>query len=442
MLRLAWPLALGEMGWMLMTIVDTIMVGRMHNSALAISATGLGGSVFYSLAIFAGGLLLGLDTLVSQAHGRNDTPDANHSLLQALYMVVVISPLTMLLVALGPAFLTRFGIAPNLVAQTASYLNALNWSVPPLLGYFALRRYLQAFNHVGIVMFGMLSANLINLAGNYILIYGHLGFPAMGVAGSGWSTVWARVYLLAVLIAALIYYARRDALHLTKSICAPDFARIMHLLRLGTPVAFQIFGEIGVFSAAAIFAGKLGPLPLSAHQVAINCAAFAYMVPLGVSSAAAVRVGQAIGRGQPQQARRAGHAAMLLGCGFMSLAAIVFLAAPYYCARIFTPDPAIIAASRPLLYICAAWAFFDGLQIVATGALRGIGNTRTPMLTNILIYWFLGLPLGVQLCFRFHLGVLGLWIGLCLALIIIGSALFVVWERNPQFALQKIPSSP
>jgi MATE family multidrug resistance protein len=430
------------MGWMLMTIVDTIMVGRMRNSALSIGATSLGGGIFYTLSIFAGGMLLGLDTLVSQAHGRNDTPDANHSLLQALYMVVVLSPLTMFLIALGPAFLTRFGIAPDLVAETARYLNALNWSVLPLLCYFALRRYLQAFNHVGVVMFGLLSSNLINLAGNYILIYGHLGFPAMGVAGSGWSTVWARVYLLVVLIAALVYYARRDSLHLTKSICAPDFARIMHLLRLGAPVAFQILAEIGVFSVAAIFAGKLGPLPLSAHQVAMNCAAFAYMVPLGVSAAAAVRVGQAIGRGRPQQARRAGHAAMLLGCGFMSLAAIVFLAAPYYCARIFTPNPAIIAASRPLLYICAAWAFFDGLQIVATGALRGLGDTRTPMLTNIVIYWFFGLPLGVLFCFRFHLGVLGLWIGLCLALIIIGSALFAIWERNPQFALRKIPSSP
>jgi MATE family multidrug resistance protein len=179
MLRLAWPLALGEMGWMLMTVVDTIMVGRMPNSALAIGATSLGNGVFYTIAIFAGGMLLGLDTFVSQAHGRGDIRDANHSLIQALCMVLVLAPSAMLLVSLGPALLRRFGIAPDLIRETSRYLYALNWSVPPLLCYFALRRYLQAFNHVGVVMFGLISSNLINLLGNWILIFGHLGSPAL-----------------------------------------------------------------------------------------------------------------------------------------------------------------------------------------------------------------------------------------------------------------------
>ena len=441
MLRLAWPLALGEMGWMLMTLVDTIMVGRMPNSALAIGATSLGGGIFYTIAIFTGGMLLGLDTLVSQAHGRGDTRDANHSLVQAFYIALVLAPIAMLVNSLGPAILRRFGISSDLIRETSRYLFALNWSVLPLLLYFALRRYLQAFNHVGVVMFGLLSSNIINLVGNWILIYGHLGFPPLGVAGSAWATFWARIYLFAVLLTALAYYSRRDSLHLWESFGPPDFTRIAQLLRLGGPVAAQILAEIGVFSVAGFFAGKLGPLPLAAHQIALNCAAFAYMVPLGVSSAAAVRVGQAIGRNQPQQAHRAGHAAMLLGCGFMSIAALVFLFAPYFCARIFTPNPDVIAASRPLLRICAAWAFFDGLQIVAAGALRGIGDTRTPMLTNVLVYWLLGLPLGVLFCFHFGLGVVGLWIGLCVALMFIGVTLFGVWERNPRLATAKLAST-
>ena len=202
------------------------------------------------------------------------------------------------------------------------------------------------------------------------------------------------------------------------------------LLRLGFPAATQILLEIGVFSVATAFIGKLGPVPLAGHQIALNAAAFTYMVPLGISSAAAVRVGHAIGRRDPVGARRAGWTAIALGAAFMSCAGILFLAAPTWLARLFSPDPAVIRIGSTLLLVAAAFELFDGLQTVATGALRGLGDTKTPMITNLVAYWLIGLPFGYALCFHFGWGALGLWIGLCIGLILIGSALSYTWHRR------------
>jgi MATE family multidrug resistance protein len=436
MLRLAAPLAVGELGWMAMSIVDTIMVGRLPESAVAIGATALGSGIFYTFAICGGGLLLGLDTLVAQAYGRGDLDDCNHSLLQSLYLAAALLPVIMLCNFAGPFFLARFGISAELVTKTQLFLNALNWSAAPLLLYFALRRYLQALHHVAIVMFALVTANLFNFLFNWLFIFPHqwgsMHFGGMGVAGSGWSTCWARMYMAGLLVAAVVYYNHRDRLGLGHAALRIDPGRIRKLLELGAPAATQIFFEIAVFSFTGVLAGKLGALPLAAHQIALNCAALSYMVPLGISSAAAVRTGHAWGRKQPQQAHRAGHAAILLGCGFMAVSAVLFLMVPRTFARIFSPDSAVVVAGAKLLLIAAAFQLFDGLQIVMTGALRGIGNTRLPMLANFIGYWTLGLPLGALLCFRFKLGVFGLWIGLCVGLISIALILFAAWERRFQ----------
>ncbi len=434
MLRLAAPLAVGELGWMAMSIVDTIMVGRLPNSPVAIGATSLGSGLFYTVSIFSGGLLFGLDTLVAQAYGRGDVRDCNHSLVQALYLAAALVAPAMLFNYFGPALLAQFGISAELVSQTRLFLSALNFSLPPLLLYFALRRYLQALHHVAVVMFALVTANLINFGFNWLLIFPHswrgLNIGGMGLAGSGWSTCWARVYMALLLLGAVVYYDLRDRLQFWSSSWRIDFLRLRRLLGLGLPAASQILFEIAVFTATGILAGKLGALPLAAHQIALNCAACSYMVPLGIASAAAVRTGNAWGRGDERSAHRAGHAAILLGCGFMLIAAIAFWWQPRAFARIFSPDQKVIAAGAQLMLIAAVFQLFDGLQAVMTGALRGIGDTSLPMFTSLVGYWALGLPVGALLCFHFHLGVVGLWIGLCIALVAVSLTLFVAWERR------------
>src|SRR5690348_16790039 len=247
---LAWPLVLAEIGWMAMGIVDTIMVGHMHSSATAIGGVSLGSVIFYTAAIFGGALLYSLDTKVSQSFGAGNLKDANHSLLNALYIVVPLTPALMLSIWLTSLLLPKMGVDAGVLTQTLPFLNAMNWSTPPLLLYFAFRRYLQAIDLVKPVTFALISANVINALGDWILIYGHWGSPAFGVAGSGWSTCISRLYMAAVLFAALIAHHRKRGLPLFQPPYPPDFGRVGELLRIGFPAATQILFEIGVFAAA------------------------------------------------------------------------------------------------------------------------------------------------------------------------------------------------
>jgi MATE family multidrug resistance protein len=427
-LRLALPLIFAEVGWMSMGIVDTIMVGRLPNSAVAIGATGLGQSLYHSVAIFTGGLLLGMDTFVAHAYGREDLEDARHSLVNGLFLAFALTPLLMLSVSFWPALMQRLGISVTLVEPMRPYLRALNWCSLPLLAYFALRRYLQAVNVAHPIMFALVSANIVNAFGNWVLIYGHLGFRPMGITGSGWSTCWARIYMALCLAITLLWVEAKRVQPGWMGAVRIDVRRMYALLKLGAPAATQILFEIGAFSAATALCARLGPVPLAGHQIALNCAALTFMVPLGVSSAAAVRVGQQLGRRDPDGARRAGWSAIIIGVGFMACSGAVFVSAPKLIARLFTPDPAVIRVGAQLLLVAAAFQLFDGLQTVATGALRGAADTRTPMLANFVAYWLMGLPAGYVLCFKLGWGAVGIWIGLCGGLMIIGSALLLAWH--------------
>jgi MATE family multidrug resistance protein len=218
--------------------------------------------------------------------------------------------------------------------------------------------------------------------------------------------------------------------------------RVRRLLQLGFPAAMQLGLEVGVFAVATTLIARLGDIPLASHQVALNTVSFTYMVPLGISSAAAVRVGQALGRHDPHAASRAGWTALALGATFMTCMAILLWTVPHYIVRIYTPDPVVIRAAGSLLFVAAFFQLFDGLQAVATGALRGVGDTRTPMIWSSVLYWFLGLPLGAYLCFRVGWGAVGLWTGLCIALVLIGSGLLYVWRRRERTFAEDISSSP
>jgi MATE family, multidrug efflux pump len=438
-LRLALPLVLAELGWMSMAIVDTMMVGRLPNSAVAIAAVSLGGILVNVLGFFGGGLLIGLDTMVSQAFGAGRREDCHRSLLNGIYLSLALTPFLMAPVWFFERMLRAMQIAPDVIALAVPYSKALAWGTLPLLLYFAVRRCMQAMNLVRPIAFALITANLINAGGNLILIYGKLGAPAMGSVGSGWSTSWARIYLSAVLVGYLLWYDRRHRTRLLRTPIQPDLRRIRRLLALGFPAAMQITLEVGVFALVTALIGRLGAVSLASHQIALNTVSFTYMVPLGVSSAAAVRVGQAMGRENPQGAADAGGTAIFLGATFMTCMSVVLLVVPRWIARAYTPDAAIIHSTIALLAAGAAFQLFDGIQTVATGALRGLGDTRTPMLCHFAAYWIVGLPLGAYLCFRRGWGAFGLWSGLSLALILIGIVLLIVWRQRVRRLTLSIP---
>ncbi len=429
-LELAIPVALGELGWMAMTTVDTIMVGKLGPAA--IGAIGVGSSAFYSFGIFGMGLLLGLDTLVSQAYGAGDREDCHRSLTQGVYLAVWLSAPLMVLFALMPPIFRLLGIVEPVSSLAGTFIRVLNFSTLPLLLYAAFRRYLQGMGHVRPVMFVLISANVINWFFNWLLIEGHWGFPALGVAGSALSTCFARLYMAAVLGCSIWWFERGVPPGLRDLAQAPDWERLKGLLRLGFPAAVQILLEVGAFGAAAVLAGRLNPVALAAHQIALNCAALSFMVPLGISSAAAVAVGQAIGRQKPATARRNGYISIGLAASFMLCSALAFVVIPRPILLIYTRDATVLAIGTGLLAIAALFQLFDGMQTVATGALRGLGETRAPMLANLAGYWLFGLPIGYALCFYYGKGVYGLWWGLTLALIAISLTLLWVWGRRSE----------
>ena len=428
MLRLATPLVLAEIGWIMMGIVDAMVVGRVSREAMG--AVAIGANLFYAIAMFGGGLLMGLDTLVSQAFGARRLEDCHRSMVSGLHLCVPLTPLLMGAAWMAPALLHRIGVQPDVLTEARPYIRAVAWSALPLLLYFVFRRYLQAMHIVRPVTFALVSANLVNLAGNWILVFGHLGAPKMGAEGSGWATCISRIYLAVVLAWSIWRHDRASHTGLLYTSLKPDFVRIRRLLALGLPVAAQFVLEFGAFATATVLIGRLSTVTLAAHQIALNTASFTYMVPLGISAAAAVRVGNALGRGDVPAAGHAGWSAMVLGAGFMSCAGLFLLLAPGVVARSFTNDRAVIAASASLLFAAAVFQLFDGLQTVATGALRGAGETRLPMFCHLLAYWVIGLPLGFFLCFGLGWGAVGLWIGLSLALILIGSVLTLAWYRK------------
>ena len=443
MLKIAIPVVMAELGWMSMGVVDTVMVGTLGPEA--ISAAGVGNAMHIAFAIFGMAVMLGLDTLVSQAYGARDIRDCHRWFFDGLMLAGLLTVPIMALLVLVWFLIPVLGFHSAVRPLLESYFGVLLLSTPFLLAYAVCRRYLQGMHAATPVMFALITANLINAAGNWVLINGHFGFPALGVAGSAWATVISRAYMLGSLLFAVWWIDRKRTRELLREQGSPldtvpvglwhvdrsfDAARIRRLLGLGLPAASQVGAEVGVFALATALSGTLDPISSAAHQIALNMAGVAFMVPLGLGSAGAVRVGHAVGAGDRARASAAGWTAILLGTCFMFVAAATFVFLPRQLIALFTTDPSVLSVGTSLLILAAIFQLFDGIQGVITGTLRGLGDTHTAMNVNLVAHWLLGLPTSYLLCFVLGWGVWGLWIGLSLGLIVTGVILFYVWVRK------------
>ena len=440
MLALALPLVLAELGWMTMALVDTVMVGHLPLSSEALSASALAQILYNTLAFGVGGVLLALDTTIAQAHGAGDTPAANRWLWQGLLLALALTALLLALFQAAPHVLSLLHTDAAVIAVAIPTLRALAFGTLPLLVYFALRRYVQAFNHVRVIAATLVSANLVNAALDWLLIFSHhwhfaghtLAWQGLGVVGSGISTALARLYQAAFLVVAIAILSRRNGYHLGRDrTFRPDWPRLRHLVALGAPAGATILVEISVFAVVTAAIASLGAVPLAGHEIAINCISFTFMIPMGISAAAGIRVGQAIGRGSAAEAKSAGWTAIALSLVVSACTSAVFFLLPAHVAGLFTRDHGVIAAAVPLLVIAAFFQFCDGLQVTVIGALRGAGDTASGLITHLCTYWLCGLPLGLWLCFRRGLGARGLWLGLSTALILAGIVLTLRWRSKP-----------
>ena len=412
MARLAGPVVLVQLGMMLMGAVDSMMLGRVSERALAAGA--LGNTVSFGCLIFTMGILMALDPLIAQAFGADDRVALARHLQRGLVLALALSvPIAVVLWDVG-WLLELLRQDPTIRADTTAYIRAIVPGVPVFLLFVAIRQSLQAMGMVRQALVAIVVANLFNVLANYVLIFGHWGFPALGVVGSAWSTSISRGVMALVIVWASwpilvphLRTLRRAALHPTTYV---------DLVRLGIPIAVQVSLEMWVFAAVALLMGNLGARELAAHQIALTLSALTFMVPLGIAGAATTRVGNAIGRGDAPGARRSAAVGLGLGAGVMIVSAAVFATFPEVLARLFTPEVGVVILAARLLPIAAVFQVFDGLQVVGAGVLRGAADTRVPAVFAFVGYWLLGLPLGALLTYRLDFGPAGLWWGLTLGL--------------------------
>jgi multidrug resistance protein, MATE family len=419
--RLATPVALAQLGMMSMGVVDTIMLG--HLSANALAAGALGHMVNITLLMVGYGVLSALDPLVAQAYGAGDRRAVGNHLQRGIVMAAALTVPCALALWDVRGMLRLLGQQQDVIGDAAAYAQAIVWGILPFFLFVVLRQTSQAMSVVRPAMVAIVIGNVANVILNYSLIFGHFGAPVLGVAGSAYSTSICRWLMLAYLIAA----SRRRLAPYWRGFTAEALVWRGHrlMLRIGAPIGFHNSVELLVFVTVAFLMGNMGVHELAGHQIAINLASLSFMVPMGISGAAATRVGNAIGRGDMPAARRAAAACLLLGGGVMVVFAVVFAVFPEALARVYTKEAGVIAVAAALLPIAAVFQVFDGVQVVGAGVMRGAADTAFPAGIALVGFWIVGLPLGWMLGFPMGLGPRGLWWGLTAGLAAV-AVLFLV----------------
>jgi MATE family multidrug resistance protein len=441
-LRLSLPLAAAQLAQMLMGVTDTIMMGRISTDSLA--AGGLGGNVAFMMIIIAQGLAVSIQPIVAQARGSGDRSGFARTLAAGLIAMSLASVPIILVLTRIDRVLDAIGEPPALSAMTLRYELAFAWGVPASLVQAVLRNYLSALERPRVIMIVVSCACVGNFVLNWALIFGHLGLPALGLAGSGYATsiIWtamAAVFTLHLWWAGLIPagFGRLTAHEVRRGLAS--------LARLGWPISAIYLVEMGLFSVSSLLMGRFGPVALAAHQICLGISSVTFMVPLAIGQAATVRIGFHVGAGALARARRAGFAALALGIGFMSLMAVAILifGRTIFSLYLDPADPqfdAVLALGMQLLAMAALFQVFDGAQAVAAGALRGLKDMRASLVAASVGYWGLGMPVGVGFAFGLGYGPIGLWWGFVGGLVVV--SILLGWRFHRRTAWMIAASVP
>ena len=425
LVRLAVPIVTVQVGLMLMGVVDTVIVG--HVSARELAAASLGHLYFFGLAVFAMGTLWAIDPIVSQAMGARDHEAAALGIQRGLVLGAVLGLITTVLCLPAESVLRALRQPAEVVPRAAAFVWMSAPSMIALLSFVTLRQSLQAMKHTRAIVGTIIAGNLTQRGAQLVFVFGHLGAPAMGAVGSALSSTIGRWVMLTLLLT----FSRRELRPMLTPWRSAAWSPgpLFRTLRIGLPIGAQSTVEFTTFAAISVFAGWFGADAIGGHQVAINLASLTFMVPMGVGGAAAVLVGHAIEEGDLPHARRVAASAVLCGAAFMALSALVLLGFPGVFARAYTSVPGVIAVASTLIPIAGVFQVFDGTQVVASGVLRGAGDTRAAMIANVLGFWLVGTPVSLALGFAAHGGVVGLWWGFVAGLAAV--AVFMVPARAP-----------
>ena len=430
-LILAGPLVVGQVTSFGMNFVDTVMAGRIGTVDLA--AIAVGSSIWAAGFLFVLGVLLAVSATVSQLDGAGRRQQAGEFARQALWLALALSIVLFAAARGAERVMLAIEVAPAVVDLSVPYLRAMSWGAPALCGLLVLRFFSEGTGYTRPTMYIGLVGIACNVPLNYVLMFGKLGVPALGAVGAGWATAivfWIQLLALAGWIAWRPRYAPYG---LFERFSRPNPREILATIKLGLPIGIMVFLEGGMFVGSALLIGTLGAVPVAAHQVAMNYAGLMFMVPVGLSGAITVRVGNAVGRGDPEAARRAGLVGMVIALSFGLVSAAFMLMFPELIVALYTREPEVAGLAVSLLFLAAFFQVADCVQASAAGALRGFKDTRMPMLYSVIAYWLVGLTSGWFLTFRLDWGPAGMWLGiiggLSLAAVLLGGRFLRISAR-------------
>jgi multidrug resistance protein, MATE family len=427
LLRLSLPIALSYLLLMTMGLVDLAFVRFVGTSATG--AVGIA-TAFFSWSMTVGlGLLAGLDYFVSTSFGAKDLESGQKYLGQGVWLSLILGvPLNGLLI-FASSRLALFGIHPDVVPEAARFLWYLSFGIVPVFLFQAGRNYLQAVNRPGPAFWVIVLANLLNIFLDYAFIFGKAGLPALGSDGCAIASTLGRFFMAIGLAGVLFWPGQNQVRFAALKWNSIAFSK---LVKIGFPASLQMMLEVGVFGLSTVLAGGLDPESLAAHQIVLNVASSTFMVPLGIGAATAVLVGQALGRNDVGDARKMGSLGLWTSAGFMVISGALLLAFPSYAISGFTADLNVLGIATGIIFIAALFQLVDGIQAALTGALRGAGDTRSPVYANLVGHWFVGIPLSFGLCYGWGIGIKGIWIGLAVGLLVVAVWLWIVWSQALQ----------
>jgi len=443
MLALGWPLVLTNVAQIALTTTDVIVLGRVSAEALAAGALGV--NLYLALLIFAIGLITATSPMMAEAIGRklHMVRDIRRTFRQGLWSAVIISVPAWIVLWHTEAIMLSFGQDAQAAADAQSFVRLLQWGFLPTLGFIALRSFVAALQQPkwALVVTGV--TILFNIAANWVLVFGHLGLPAMGLRGSGLATTLSNIFLFAAFALVVIFHRKFRRYHLFGRWWRADWPRFAKLWKLGVPIGATMAFEITVFNAAVFLMGQFGTAALAAHTIVIQIASVSFMVPMGLSQAATVRVGQAYGAGDRDAISRAGWTAFALGTGFMASMSALMLLAPRTLIGAFidvgdAANAAVVDFAISFLFCAAVFQIADGAQGVAAGMLRGLQDTRMPMIFALVGYWGFGMPLSLLLAFKLGFNGQGIWIGLAAGLLAVAIVMVWRWTMRERLGLVKV----
>jgi MATE family multidrug resistance protein len=424
--KLAYPVIIGQLGVIMMGVVDSMMVGRLGPVPLA--AASLGNSLIFIILIIGIGSSIVVSPLVAILVGGNRFSECGTYFRQSLVVNIALSLVMIIIILLGVNFIYLLNQPPEIIEQAIIYMSIVGLSAFPLMIYQTYKQFIEGLSVMKPAMIIALSANFVNAFANWVLIFGELGFPKLGIAGAAWATFASRIFMAA----AIMFYVMRNEKFKRYDVNfhfrGLDFKIIKKILRLGLPSGFQYFFEVGAFSFAVIMIGWIGANELAAHQIAINLASISFMAVLGISQAASIRVGNAMGEQSVSKIRKAGFTGIFLGASIMSLAGLTFILLNNFLPTLYIDDEAVISIASRLIIIAALFQLSDGTQAVGIGVLRGLTDIKGPTIITFIAYWVISLPIAYILAFYFNLGVDGVWIGLLIGLTV--SAILLTLRFN------------